>query len=239
MKPLVLSLRQRPDQRLDLSALVPDRLVGKSVADIERIDLSTSRRRVDVGEVFRVRAGGPEQMRLEGACDRLDLIGHGMSSGEMIVEGDVGAKAGRLMNGGRLVIEGHAGPWAASGMQAGHLEITGSAGDRLGGPLAGEVAGMRGGLVLVGGNAGERAGDRMRRGTIVISRRRRSICRQPHACRNPDRAPRRGCAAGLSDAARDYRLWRARGGALADIRGLRYPSFDRDAFARSFHSVIQ
>ena len=153
MKPLVLSLRQRPDQRLDLSALVPDRLVGKSVADIERIDLSTSRRRVDVGEVFRVRAGSPEQMRLEGACDRLDLVGHGMSSGEMIVEGDVGAKAGRLMNGGRLVIEGHAGPWAASGMQAGHLEITGSAGDRLGGPLAGEVAGMRGGLVLVGGNA--------------------------------------------------------------------------------------
>jgi len=168
VKPLVLSLRQRPDQRLDLSALVPHKLAGKSVAEIERIDLSTSRHRVDVGEVFRVRAGNPQQIRLEGACDRLDLIGHGMSSGEMTVEGDVGAKAGRLMNGGRLVIQGNAGPWAASGMRAGHLEITGSVGDRLGGPLAGEVAGMRGGVVLVGGDAGERAGDRLRRGTIII-----------------------------------------------------------------------
>jgi formylmethanofuran dehydrogenase subunit C len=53
-------------------------------------------------------------------------------------------------------------------MQGGHLEITGNAGDRLGGPLAGEVAGMRGGVVVVAGDAGERAGDRMRRGTIVI-----------------------------------------------------------------------
>ena len=59
-----------------------------------------------------------------------------------------------LMNGGRLVIQGNAGPWAASGMRAGHLEITGSVGDRLGGPLAGEVAGMRGGVVLVGGGCG-------------------------------------------------------------------------------------
>lgn len=168
MKPLVLSLRQRPDQRLDLSALVPNRLAGRSVAEIERIDLATSRHRVDVGEVFRVRAGSPEQIRFEGACERLDLIGHGMTGGEIIVEGDVGAKAGRLMGGGRLVIQGDAGPWAASGMQAGHLEIAGSVGDRLGGPLAGEVAGMRGGLVLVGGNAGERAGDCLRRGTIII-----------------------------------------------------------------------
>jgi formylmethanofuran dehydrogenase subunit C len=168
VKPLVLSLRQRPDQRLDLSAFVPHRLAGKSVAEIERMDLATSRHRVDVGEVFRVRAGSPEQIRLEGACDRLDLIGHGMISGEMIVEGDVGAKAGRLMTGGRLTIRGDAGPWAASGMQGGHLEIIGSVGDRLGGPLAGEVAGMRGGVVVVGGNAGERGGDRLRRGTIII-----------------------------------------------------------------------
>jgi formylmethanofuran dehydrogenase subunit C len=168
VKPLTFSLRQRPDQRLDLSALVPHRLAGKSVAEIERIDLATSRHRVDAGEVFRVRAGSPEQIRLEGACDRLDLIGHGMTGGEIIVEGDIGAKAGRLMTGGRLMIHGDAGPWAASGMQGGHLEITGSVGDRLGGPLAGEVAGMRGGVVLVGGDAGERAGDRLRRGTIII-----------------------------------------------------------------------
>ena len=53
-------------------------------------------------------------------------------------------------------------------MKGGAIEIFGDTGDRLGGPVAGEVAGMRGGMVLVHGRAGERAGDRLRRGTIVI-----------------------------------------------------------------------
>ena len=53
-------------------------------------------------------------------------------------------------------------------MTGGGIEISGAAGDFLGGPLAGEMAGMRGGIVVVRGRAGARAGDRMRRGTIVI-----------------------------------------------------------------------
>ena len=53
-------------------------------------------------------------------------------------------------------------------MSGGLIEITGSAGDRLGGPLAGEIAGMRGGVVVVRGDVGERAGDRLRRGTIIV-----------------------------------------------------------------------
>jgi len=168
VKPLVLTLRQRPDQRLDLSPLVPHLLAGKGASEIERIDLSTTRYRANVGEAFRVRMGDPQHIRIEGACDRLDLVGHEMVGGEILVDGDVGIKAGRRMQGGRLVIYGSAGPWAASGMQGGHLEIVGATGDRLGGPLAGEIAGMRGGVVLVRGDAGDRAGDRIRRGTIVI-----------------------------------------------------------------------
>ena len=53
-------------------------------------------------------------------------------------------------------------------MKGGLLEIRGATGAFLAAPLAGEMAGMRGGLVIVRGRAGERAGDRMRRGTIVI-----------------------------------------------------------------------
>jgi formylmethanofuran dehydrogenase subunit C len=168
MKPLVLSLRQQPDQRLDLSPLVPHLLAGKTAAQIERIALQTTRRCVDVAEIFRVRMGDVEQILIEGASERFDCVGHSMTAGEIHIEGDVGTQAGRLMTGGRLTIRGHAGPWAASGMKGGVLEIMGSAGDRLGGPLAGEMAGMRGGVVVVRSHAGERAGDRMRRGTIVI-----------------------------------------------------------------------
>jgi formylmethanofuran dehydrogenase subunit C len=168
VKPLVLTLRERPDQRLDLAPLVPHRLAGMTAAEIERIELQTTRRRVAVGDIFRLGMGDAAQIRIEGACDRLDRIGHEMTGGEIVVEGDVGARAGRLMTHGRLTVHGSVGPWAASGMNGGVIEIFGDAGDRLGGPIAGEVAGMRGGIVLVHGGAGERAGDRMRRGTIVV-----------------------------------------------------------------------
>lgn len=168
MKPLVLTLRAQPDQRLDLSPLAPHRLAGQSGTEIERLELQTTRRRVTVGDIFRVALGDPQNMRIENACDRLDLIGHGMAGGEIVVEGDVGNQVGRLMAGGRLTIKGSVGLWAASGMKGGQIEITATAGDWLGGPLAGEMAGMRGGVVVVRGNTGNRAGDRMRRGTIIV-----------------------------------------------------------------------
>jgi formylmethanofuran dehydrogenase subunit C len=168
VKPLTLTLRQRPDQRLDLSPLVPHGLAGKTAHEIEQIDLQTRRHRIKVGDVFRLRMGDVEQIRIQGACDRLDYVGQEMNTGEILVEGDVGIQAGRLMAGGRLTVLGNAGPWAASGMKAGVLEIRRAAGDRLGGPLAGEITGMRGGIVVVRGSVGERAGDRMRRGTIIV-----------------------------------------------------------------------
>ncbi len=168
MKPLVLTMRAPPDQRLDLAPLVPHKLAGMTAAQIERIELQTTRRRVLVADIFRLGMGDVAQVRIEGACDRLDQIGQQMTGGEIAVEGDIGSRAGRLMTGGRLTVHGSVGPWAASGMKGGTFEIFGDAGDRLGGPFAGEGAGMRGGIVHVRGSAGERAGDRMRRGTIVV-----------------------------------------------------------------------
>jgi formylmethanofuran dehydrogenase subunit C len=168
VKPLVLTMRRRPEQRLDLSPLVPDRLIGKTAAEIAAIELQTTRMRITAGDVFRLRMGDAQKIRIENACDRLDRIGLAMTGGEIVVEGSVGIEAGRLMGGGCITIIGDAGPWAASAMKGGTLEITGNAGDRLGGPRPGETAGMRGGMVVVRGNAGERAGDRMRRGMILV-----------------------------------------------------------------------
>lgn len=168
MKPLILTLRQRPDQRLDLAPLVPHRLAGMTQPEIEHIELQTTRRRVVLADIFRLRMGDAAQIRIEASCERLDRIGHEMAGGEIVVEGDVGARAGRLMSNGRLTIHGNVGPWAASCMKGGTIEILGNAGDRLGGPVAGERAGMRGGVVVVRGDVGERAGDRMRRGAIVV-----------------------------------------------------------------------
>ena len=104
MTPLILTLHLRPAQRLDLSPLVPHLLAGKSANEIARIELQTTRVRVTVGDAFRLRMGDAQHVRIEGACDRLDQVGAGMSAGAIDVAGDVGIRAGRLMTGGRLMI---------------------------------------------------------------------------------------------------------------------------------------
>jgi formylmethanofuran dehydrogenase subunit C len=171
LSPLTFSLREAPAQRVDLSSLVPQNLVGKTVAEIESIELGTTRMRITAGEVFRIRAGDPAAIVIEGGAERFDRVGMGMTAGSIRVEGDVGVEAGRLMSGGQLTIRGDAGPFAGSAMKGGTLEIVGDAGERLGGPLSGETIGVSGGLLHVRGDAGARAGDRLRRGFILIEGR--------------------------------------------------------------------
>ena len=168
MKPLTFVTRTAPDQRLDLSTLTPLNLAATSVSDIAQIALQTTRERVAVGDIFDIRPGDAEAIVIEGGAQRFDRVGMGMQSGSILVEGDVGAEAGRLMTGGQLTIRGSAGAFAASGMKGGRVEILGDAGERLAGPLAGETTGMNGGVVHVMGNAGLRAGDRLRRGVVLI-----------------------------------------------------------------------
>lgn len=168
MKPMAFERKALPEQRIDLSALVPARLAGLAIKDIEALPIHTTRNALVVGDIFRVRAGEPSSIRITGATDRFDNVGAELEGGEIHVEGDVGELAGRLMKSGKLSISGSAGPWAGSGLKGGRIEIEGNAGDWLGGPLPGEMAGMRGGLLRVKRNAGKMAGDRLRRGTIVI-----------------------------------------------------------------------
>jgi formylmethanofuran dehydrogenase subunit C len=171
VSPLIFSLREAPEQRLDLSPLIAQNLAGKTVAEIERIEVGTTRIGVSAGDIFRVREGDPDSILIEGGAERFDRVGMSMTSGAIRVEGDVGVQAGRLMSGGALTIGGDAGPFAGSGMKGGTLDIKGNAGERLGGPLNGETVGMSGGLLHVGGDVGERAGDRLRRGFILIEGR--------------------------------------------------------------------
>ena len=165
---ITFTLRREPDQRLDLSPLIPEKLAGKSLREIAAVELQTTRERVTVGEVFKILLGDAASLRFVGGSERFDWLGHAMSSGEIVIEGHAGAQAGRLMTGGSLTVRGNVGPFAASGLSGGHMEIAGDAGDNLGAPGIGEMQGLGGGVVIVRGNAGARAGERMRRGMLVI-----------------------------------------------------------------------
>jgi formylmethanofuran dehydrogenase subunit C len=171
VSPMRFSLRAAPAQRLDLSPFTPQNLAGKTVAEIEGVEVGTTRVRVTAGDVFRIRKGDPATIVIEGGSARFDRVGMGLTAGAISVEGEVGVEAGRLMSGGQLTVRGDAGPFAGSGMKGGTLTIEGDAGERLGGPLSGETVGMSGGLLHVRGDAGKRAGDRLRRGVILIEGR--------------------------------------------------------------------
>src|SRR6478609_1486433 len=67
---LVLTLRSRPEQRFDLSPLLPHRLAGMTAGEIGKIELQTTRMRVTVGDAFKLRMGDAAHIRIEGACDR-------------------------------------------------------------------------------------------------------------------------------------------------------------------------
>lgn len=169
MKPFVFTIRQEPAQRLDLSALAPDRIAGRPAAEIEKIEIGTTKTVVRVGDIFGVSIGDPGVVRFEGGSSRFDLVGARLLPDHSVhVEGDVGAQVGRLAKGGRITVSGSAGAYAASGNAGALIDIGGDVGDFLAAPLAGELGGMSGGRIIVRGNAGARAGDRLRRGVIVI-----------------------------------------------------------------------
>lgn len=168
MSALVFKLKQEPQQRLDLSLLVPHNLAGKNQKQIASIVIGTNREKLRVGDIFNVKPGEADNICFSAGSERFDRVGLGLGAGTITVKGDVGICAGRLMSAGTLVIEGSAGHWAASGLTGGRVSVGGDCGDFLGGPLAGEMAGMRGGHVHIKGSAGARAGDRLRRGVIIV-----------------------------------------------------------------------
>jgi formylmethanofuran dehydrogenase subunit C len=168
MTAMIFKLRGEPGERLDLSVLTPQKLVGLDESAIAGLPVGTGKAVLTVGDAFRVTMGEAADIRIAGGSARLDGVGAGMTRGRIIVEGDAGAYTARGMEGGELRIAGSTGPFAGSAMAGGLLHIGGDAGDWLGAPETGEMAGMRGGTIIVAGRCGARAGDRMRRGLIAI-----------------------------------------------------------------------
>lgn len=169
MAALTFTATQPPPERLDLSPLIPERLAGLTVAEIERLPIGTSRLGVTVGDLFRVSGDEAGAIVIDGGSDRFDFVGRGLAAGTVRVTGDVGAHLGRAVKGGAITVDGSArGPHGGAAMTGGRIDIGGDAADATAGALPGAMHGMAGGLMVIGGNAGAYLGDRMRRGVIVV-----------------------------------------------------------------------
>ncbi len=163
-----LTLKREPTGRLSAEALVPERLTGLSIGEIERLPLAAGNREECVGDWFRVGPSDPAAVEFEGPCGRLDRIGAEMTAGQIIVDGDAGAYLGLGMRGGEVRVSGSAGYGVATDMRGGTVRIGRNAGDAVGGSLPGAAGGMRGGTVVVTGNGGTQVGQRLRRGLIAV-----------------------------------------------------------------------
>ncbi|MGH6734659.1 MAG: formylmethanofuran dehydrogenase subunit C [Methyloceanibacter sp.] len=171
MSALTFELKAKPNQRLDLSPLVPERLAGMSVKDIAKLAIGTTRETLTVGDAFKVKGKNAESIRFVRTDARCDRIGAGLKGGEIVVEGNAGAYLGAGMKKGKIAVTGSAGVLAGASMSGGHIAIGRDAGERAGGVLTGDTLGMKGGFLTIGGNAGALVGERMRRGLLVVSGR--------------------------------------------------------------------
>lgn len=168
MSATVLVPREHPPLPIEARCLAPDRLAGLSEAEVGRLPVQVGREKAELGELFRVRGRGSEEVRVEGDAARVKGIGEGMSRGRLLVEGGVGMHAGAGMRGGVLEVRGDVDAWAGAEMTGGLLRIGGKAGDHLGAAYPGSPRGMNRGIVLVAGTAGDQVGARMRRGIIAV-----------------------------------------------------------------------
>lgn len=168
MSALTFTLKTRPDQRVDMSPLVCQKLENLELDEIAAIKLHCGKRKLRVDELFTISGFDPKHILIKNSCNKLDYIGKDLDGGIIHVEGDAGAYCGMGMKKGIINVLGNTGLYAGCEMKKGLLEISGNTGDFLGGALPGNKMGMKGGLILVKGNAGDRVGDHLRRGTILI-----------------------------------------------------------------------
>ena len=168
MSALTLTLKSPLAQRLDVSSLTFDHLKDLDIAAIKTKLLPLGNRSIPLQELFSVEGQDPSEIVFRGKTHKLDKIGHGMTSGLILIEGDAGSYLGMHMKGGEIRVKGSIDAYGACEMRNGLILIEGDAGDFLGAALPGNKKGMAGGMVHVKGSIGARAGDHMRRGALIV-----------------------------------------------------------------------
>ncbi|OJW06355.1 MAG: formylmethanofuran dehydrogenase subunit C [Planctomycetales bacterium 71-10] len=166
-----LTLRRRASTGMpvDGSPIRPETFRGRPSSDAARIPLRIGDGTAELGELFDVEGDAADgRLVVEGDLADVSAIGRGMSSGTLIVRGDVGHRFAAEMSGGVADLDGSCRDWAGAEMSGGLLRIRGSAGDGLAAAFPGSRRGMREGVVLVGGDAGADVGLMMRRGLIAV-----------------------------------------------------------------------
>ena len=163
-----LSLHTQPEVPLEAECVSPQRLTGLSTGDMESLGVMHGNRKAKVGDFFRVKGKGGDEIHLEGDLSLVKLVGTGMSTGSITIDGDIGMHLGCAMNGGQITVNGNASDWVGPEMSGGRITIKGDAGHMVGSAYRGESSGIRGGEILIHGSVRNETGGGMRRGLIAV-----------------------------------------------------------------------
>jgi len=75
MSALTFTMKKRLDQRVDMSPLVCNLLVGLTPNEIAGIELQNGKRKIRVDELFRIKGDDTQNIVIEGSFAKLDFIG--------------------------------------------------------------------------------------------------------------------------------------------------------------------
>lgn len=151
----------------------PDIFGEKNLEEILKLKVWEGNKLKSLGDLFDVRfereiEGDNIVIKLVGNFIKVRRIGANMSSGKIIIEGNVGMHLGEGMSGGEIIVNGYADSWLGGSMKGGRIEVKGSTGDYVGAPYRGSKDGMMGGQIIIHGDAGREIGHLMRGGTIKV-----------------------------------------------------------------------
>jgi formylmethanofuran dehydrogenase subunit C len=158
---------------VEVDGILPERLLGLSLAEVQRLKVAVGNREAALGELFSVSQSGSdgaaaETLEFYGDLSGVHWIGSRMTCGQIRVHGPAGRHVGSEMSGGQIHVSGSVGDWVGAELRGGLIHVRGSAGHLAGAAYRGSRRGMLGGTILIEGDAGDEIGHSMRRGLLAV-----------------------------------------------------------------------
>lgn len=167
--PLRFALRAKSNVPLEVEGITPDTTLGKSLAEIEKLEIFEGNVKTPLAAFFDVRGDAADGIHeWEGELAGVHWLGAKMQSGKVVIAGNGGRHIGSEMRGGEIHVRGDAGDWVGGEMHGGLIHVRGKAGHLVGAAYRGSARGMTKGTILIGGDAGNEIGHSMRRGLIAV-----------------------------------------------------------------------
>jgi formylmethanofuran dehydrogenase subunit C len=167
--PLRLTLRVKSNVPLEVEGITPDAVRGRSLAEIEKLEVFDGNVKSRLAEFFTVRGDSADEVHeWDGDLSGVHWIGAKMGSGRVVVQGNAGRHIGSEMRGGEIHVLGDASDWVGGEMHGGLIHVRGKAGHLVGAAYRGSPRGMTKGTILIGGDAGNEIGHSLRRGMIAV-----------------------------------------------------------------------